>query len=169
MLSRKKYIPIFAVNTLVFALLIFFRDSGILTLKIYGIMPMLPLALLVAMGVFSGEMSAFFTGLAVGTVLDSVSSAPTGFNAICFMLIGLFSSLMANHIFNKNLNATAALCAICSFFYFLLRFLICDFSKMTMYENVQYILRYILPATAYTTVFVLVFYFLQKKLFKSLY
>ncbi len=167
MQSRKKYLPVVIANALMLAILLLFRDTGIITFKIYGVTPMLPLAVLVAIGMFAGELPSFLTGLAVGIILDEVSAAPTGFNAICFMLIGLFTSLMANHIFNKNFSASVALCIICSLFYFLLRFAVCEMLSLTLYENMRYILRYVLPSSAYTSVFVIPFYFIEKRLFKA--
>ncbi len=167
MTPRRKHFKILTVNILLFALSILLRDTGLLNLEIYGISPLFSLALLVALGMFALELPSFFTGLIVGTLLDTVSSAPTGFNAICFMLIGLFVSLMSNHIFNKNISAAIALCLISSLFYFTLRWFVCDFFTLSIYENVRYLLRYVIPQSVYTSVFMLAFYFIEKKLMST--
>ncbi len=167
MQSVKKHTPLVLINLALFMILLLLRDTDTLTLRIYGIAPMLPLCLLVCFSMFSSELSAFFTALLVGVVLDGVADTPTGFNAICFMLIGVFVSLMANHIFNKNLSAAVALCLICSLFYFLLRWAFCDMTSLNFYDNLRFVLRYVLPKSIYTTAFTFAFYFIEKALFKK--
>lgn len=168
MTLRKRRFIAFIINFFLFAVLLLIRSTGILTFKIYGAAPLLPLALLIALSIFAGETPAFLTGLAVGAMLDSVSASKFGFNAVTLMLIGLLAALVSNHIFNKNVRAAAVLCLLCSMFYFIVRWIVCDAYLLGFYENAGYFLHYVLPSGIYTAVFILPFYFLEKKLFGKL-
>lgn len=167
MVAKNKGTVVFLLNSALLALLLLLRSTGLLTLKLYGASPLLPLSLLVALGIFAGELPAFFAGLFIGIFLDSVTSCGFGFNALTLMLVGLFSALISNHIFNKNLRAALALCLICSLFYFAVRWIICDAATLGFYENSVYFLCRVLPSAVYTAVFVIPFYFLEKRLFAN--
>lgn len=165
MSDRKLNFSFISVNFLLFAtaLLIQYNDS--FSVKIYSANPMLPLAVLVSFSMFSSEMSASFAGLLLGIFADSVSGMPIGFNTVLFFLIGLAVSLMVRYLFNNNYRCALMLCLLCAVTYFIARWLI-GFAFGGLQTSLGYLMRFAAPSIAYTCVFAIPLYYLQKFLLK---
>lgn len=169
MVDRKKVSVLRLINALFFLFLILFQYNGVFKINILSANPMLPLALLVACCMFSSELTAFLTGLAVGIFIDSAASTPQGFNAILFMIIALAVSLISKHLFNNNIFAAFALCFLCCIFYFIMRWLFCFSFSLSLTENLTYLMRYSIPSSVYTCLFIIPLYFLERALYNKFY
>ena len=88
MTNRKTIFILRLINALFFIVLFYIQYNGVFSVKIGTINPMLTLSLLVAVCMFSSELTAAISGLLLGIFVDSVASTPPGFNAIIFMIIG---------------------------------------------------------------------------------
>ncbi len=169
MRSTKNIFLLRFINTIFFAILIFIQYNGVFSLKINNANPFLPLALLVAISMFCSELSACVAGLIAGFFIDSVASVPSGFNAIILFLLGLAVSLIVRHLFNNNIWSAIALCIMTCTVYFIVRWVFSIAFSLSFAENLTYLIRYAFPSILYTAVFIIPFYFLEKKLYKKLY
>ena len=169
MTNRKNVFKLRLINTLLFIVLFYIQYNGVFTIKIASANPMLTLALLVTVCMFSSELTSAISGLLLGIFVDSVASTPPGFNAIIFMIIAVASSLIVKHLFNNNVWAGAALCALCAVFYYLLRWVFCIAFTTSLKDNLTYIMETIFPSVLYTAVFAIPFYFIEKKLYNKFY
>lgn len=167
MTDRKKIFILTAINFAFFAIFILLHYNGVLNIKIFNANPFIPLALLVAVSMFSSQLTAAMTGLYVGVFLDSVAATPQGFHAILFLLLGLGISLTAHYLFNNNVFSAVALCVIASTVYFVLRWIFCLSFNLEFTQSLNYIMRYALPSVIYTAVFVIPFYYLEKYLYSK--
>ena len=89
MKSQRKIFALRLINAILFAVLIYVQYNSVFTLKIASANPLLPMALLIPICMFSSEITAALSGLAVGIFMDAVAATPQGFNAIVLMLLGL--------------------------------------------------------------------------------
>lgn len=169
MTDRKKVFILRLINTLFFIVLIAFQYNGVFSIKIQAANPMLPLALLVSISIFSSELTTAISGLIVGIFIDSVSSTVPGFHAIVFLILGLSASLIVKHLFNNNIFSACALCLICGVFYYLLRWIFCYAFMLSLTENLTYLMRTALPSAIYTAIFIIPFYYLEKFLYNKFY
>lgn len=169
MKNRKNILKLRLVNTLIFITLLFIQYNGVFTISISRASPMLPLALLVTICMFCSELTAAISGLIVGVFIDTVASTPPGFNAIVFMVLGVCASLVVKYLFNNNIFASVALCALCTAFYLLLRWAFCIAFSANFSENLTYIMRTIFPSVLYTAMFSIPFYYLERKLYGKFY
>lgn len=169
MTSRKNIFKLCLINALLFAVLIYIQYNGVFTLKIAQANPILPLALLVTICMFCSELTAAISGLIVGIFMDSVAATPQGFNAITLMILGLVAALIIRHLFNNNIFAAIALCALCATVYFLLRFIFCIAFSANLSENLTYLMQTVFPSVLYTAVFAVPFYYLERALYNKFY
>ena len=169
MTNRKNIFILRLINTLIFIVLFYVQYNGVFTIGIATANPMLPLALLVTVCMFSSELTSAISGLLLGIFIDSVASTPPGFNAIVFMIIGVASSLIVKHLFNNNVLSSAALCALCSAFYYLLRWLFCIAFSANLTDNLFYIMQIVFPSVLYTAILAIPFYYIEKKLYNKFY
>lgn len=169
MTDRKKLLILRLINTVFFVLLISFQYNSIFNIKILTANPMLPLSLLVAITIFSSELTAAISGLIVGIFIDSASSAPSGFHGIIFLLLGLAVSLTVRHLFNNNILSSIALCFLCGTLYYLVHWALFLAHNLSFIENLTYLMRTAFPSVIYTTVFIVPFYFLEKFLYNKFY
>lgn len=169
MTNRKNVLKLRIINALFFIILLYVQYNGVFSLSISTANPMLPLALLVAISMFCSELTAAISGLLVGVFIDSVAATPPGFNAIIFIIIGVASSLIIKHLFNKNIWAGIVLCALCAAFYYLVRWAFCIAFSVNLTDNLTYIMETVFPSVLYTAVFAIPFYFLERKLYGKFY
>ena len=169
MKNRNNIFKLRLINTLIFIVLLYIQYNGVFTISISRANPMLPLALLVAICMFCSEITAAISGLIVGIFVDTVAATPPGFNAITFMILGVCASLVVKYLFNNNIFAGVALCALCTTFYLLLRWAFCIAFSANFSENLTYIMRTIFPSILYTAVFAIPFYYLERKLYGKFY
>lgn len=150
-----------------FLLLILFHYSGP-SIKIFRASPMSVLALLVALIMFSSELSGVLTGMGLGILLDSVSSTPIGFNTITLIIISFIATLVSHYLFNRNLKSALVLCLICAVLYFAARWLVGFALREDVVGSFNYLLRYAAGSAVYTTLFVIPFFYIEKALFSKL-
>ena len=169
MTNRKNIFLLRLINTLLFIALFLIQYNGAFTISIARANPMLPLALLVTVCMFSSELTSAVSGLLLGVFVDTVASTPPGFNAMIFMIIAVAASLIIKHLFNNNIWAGVALCALCSAFYYLVRWLFCIAFTATITDNLTYIMEIVFPSVLYTALFAIPFYYIEKKLYNKFY
>lgn len=169
MRSRKDTLILRFINVLLFALLFLIQYNSAFSIKIFNASPLLPLSLLVAIGMFCSELTGAFTGLILGVFTDAVASTPQGFNAVLFCALGLSSVLVIKHLFNNNIVSAVVLCALCSLFYFLLRWIFCYAFSLSFIENLTYLINTVFPSCLFTAIFIIPFYYLEKALHKKFY
>lgn len=169
MRSQKDTFTIRFINLLLFAVLFLIQYNGAFSVKIFNTSPLLPLSLLVAVSMFCSELTSAFTGLILGIFTDAVASTPQGFNAIIFCILGLSSVLVIKHLFNNNIISAVVLCALCSLFYFLLRWIFCYAFSLSFTENLTYLMNTVIPSCLYNAVFIIPFYYLERALYKRFY
>lgn len=169
MKSRKNIFILRLINVFLFFVLIFIQYNSVFSIKILKANPLLPLALLIPLCMFSSEITAAISGLAVGIFMDAAAATPPAFNAVVLMILGLAATLIVKHLFNNNILSAVALCALCAAVYFLMRFIFCFAFSISLTENVVYLLQTALPSVLYTTVFAVPFYYLEKALYNKFY
>ncbi|MBR6743554.1 MAG: rod shape-determining protein MreD [Clostridia bacterium] len=163
MKKNKKRFTVTYVNILLILLLYILRASGLLLLKIGDISPILLLPLVVSISLFFGEWNGAAAGFLVGLLMDTTTLGSSVFSCLCFMLIGLTCGVAANFYLNKNIKSALALSVCASFAYYLFKFLFLSIIAGTGIDG-QYFASFVLPSIAYTSIFIIPFYFLQKKL-----
>jgi len=166
MADIKKTFLIFFTNAVMLTVLILFHYSGA-SIAISTANPMAALALLVAIIMYSGEIAGVLTGLAVGIVLDSVTSTPPGFNSITLAIISLAAALISHYLFNRNIKSALTLCLICSFAYFFARWLAGFAFVGNTEDSFVYLIRYAAPSAVYTTVFMIPFFYIEKRIYRE--
>lgn len=166
MTDRKKTLFIFLTNTVLFTVFILFHFSGA-SIKIMGANPMCAFSLLIAITLFSSELTAVLTGVFVGIILDSVAMTPAGFNTVSFALISFAAALISHYLFNRNLKSAIALCFICALSYYFLRWLAVFAFSAEMTETFNYLIKTSIPSAVYTTVMIIPLFYLEKSLFKG--
>lgn len=169
MKSRKNIFILRLINVLLFFVLIFIQYNSVFSIKIIKANPVLPLALLICVCMFSSEITAAISGLAVGIFMDTTAATPPAFNAITLMILGLAAALIVKHLFNNNILSSLALCALCTAVYFLIRFVFCIAFSLSLAENITYLLQRVLPSVIYTTAFAVPFYYLERALYNKFY
>lgn len=165
--NKKNVLVLHLINALLFLLLFLIQYNGAFSIKILTATPMLPLALLISICMFCSELRGALTGLVVGIFLDGVTSTPQGFNALTFCFLGLAAVLVIKHLFNNNILSAVSLCALCSLFYFVLRWIISLSVSLSFTENLTYLMGIILPSCLYTGIFIIPFYYFEKLLYKK--
>ena len=167
MKSLKKPFIIGLINAILFFILVIFHYSGA-SLKIGSANPFSALALLVAVIMFSGELTGVVSGTLLGIVLDGVSSTPIGFNTITLSLISFLAVLISHYLFNRNLKSALALCLICAALYFAARWLVLFTFAGDIKGSFTYLLSFAATSAIYTTLFIIPFFYLEKKLFSKI-
>lgn len=166
MANAKKTFLIFLLNAVMLTVLILFHYSGA-SIAISTANPMAALALLVAVIMYSSELVGVLTGLAVGIVLDSVTSTPTGFNSLTLTVISLAAVLISHYLFNRNIKSALTLCFLCSFAYFFARWLVGFAFTGNTEDSFVYLIRYAAPSAVYTTIFMVPFFYIEKRIFRE--
>ncbi|MBR6902716.1 MAG: rod shape-determining protein MreD [Clostridia bacterium] len=164
MKTLKKPLYVAVINALLFFVLIILHYSGI-SVKIGNANAFSALALLVAIIMFSNELTGVLTGMALGIIIDSVSSTPIGFNAITLTLISFLVTLLSHYLFNRNLKSAMALCLICCALYFAARWLVTFAFAGDIKGSFTYLFSFAATSAIYTAVFIIPFFYLEKRLF----
>ena len=105
MVKSKRNYPALILNTVMLVSLLLFHYSGA-SIAISTANPMSALALLVAIIMYSSEVTGVLTGVLLGVVLDSVTSTPIGFNTVTLTVISFAASLVSHYLFNRNLKSS---------------------------------------------------------------
>ena len=155
------------INFLLLFLFSIFHQTQIFSIKIYQANPLISLALLISLSMFSSELFTAVCGLFCGLILDSGFTASSCFNTLTFIAVGMFCALISHYLFNKGIKSAVALCFIGSFVYFLIKWIVFYTFSSDIDNSLFYLLKIALPSTVYTTVFSIPFYFLEKALYKK--
>ena len=166
MKTLKKPLYVALINALLFFILIILHYSGV-SVKIGNANAFSALALLVAVIIFSSELTGVLTGMALGIIIDSVSSTPIGFNMISLTLISLLATLISHYLFNCNLKSAMALSLICCTLYFAARWLVTFAFAGDIKGSFTYLFSFAATSAVDTAVFIIPFFYLEKKLFSK--
>lgn len=166
MARPRKTLIIFLINAAMLAVLLLFHYSGS-SISIASANPMAALALVVAIIMFSGELPGVLTGMSLGVILDSVTSTPIGFNTVTLTVISFTAALIAHYLFNRNIKSALTLCLLCAAAYFFARWLVGFAFAGDIKDSFKYLIRYALPSAVYTTLFIIPFFYIEKRLFKG--
>ena len=160
--TRKRFIAVLINSLLLFALfLLFFSRDGFL--RIGNAVPLIILPLVLSISFFYGDNPSIIAGLLAGIFLDSSSAYTSCFNTLFFVIVASVTNLLAFRFLNRNLRAAICLSVSVSFGYYALKYLIYfAFGGVTI--TTDYFLSYLIPSAVYTAVWMIPFYFLQKKL-----
>lgn len=156
------------LNIFLFAAAILLFGSTELSLNIKHAYPFLVLSLLTAYSCFYNVSLSALAGFLSGAFIDSVAAGSYCFNTIGLMLLAVAANRLSTSVLNKNLKACLTLCFIISLTYYLFYWLVFIAFSLGLKENLQYLLQYALPSCIYTSVFVVPFYFLYKKIKKQI-
>lgn len=164
--KRFSYLVYCGIAVLYFLIFIFSRIPG-LSLRVFGVTPILLIPALVAGAMYFKEIFGLVSGIYVGVLLDSTTA--TGFfNTAVFTLLGAAAGILATHLLNKNLRAAVVLTLGVSFMYYL--------SKWFFYIVLgneplkwQFFFEISLPSCIYTTLYIISFFYLFKFIYKRFY
>ena len=160
--NRGRYVAFF-INLFLIIILFVIRYSGLLTLAIGTAIPITLLPLIVGIAIFYGEWFGAAAGLFAGALMDSVMSGSSCFNSLSVMMLGLLSGVLASYFMNKNVRSAACLSLGAAFLYLFAR-QISFYSFKGIPVDAEYYSTYFIPTAIYTAVFIIPFYFLEKKL-----
>ena len=163
--KTKKTFFIIITNALLAFVLLLFHYSGA-SIAISTANPIAVLALLVAIIMYASEVAGVLTGMLLGIILDSVTSTPIGFNTVTLTVISFAAALISHYLFNRNLKAALALCLLFSFAYFFARWIVGFAFTGDTADSFLYLIRYAVPSAIYTTVFIVPFFYLEKRIFR---
>ena len=139
----------------------FCRYTGLFVGKIGNASSFIFLPLVVAVAIYYGEITAMFYGLGIGLLADTVASGSYCFNTLFLCFAGLVVGVLSEYVFNRNLQAAAALSVITAFIYFGLKWVFFFF-----FPDVQgkmfFLLQYCLPSAFFTSVLIVPIYFAEK-------
>ncbi len=159
--KKKRFICAF-VNALLILLCFILRFSGA-TLALGEAVPMILLPLVLSVAMFCSENAALTAGFLAGVLMDSSSSETLLFNTLFLTLGALACSLLSSKYLNRNLKSALCLSAGMSFGYYILKYLI-YFVFSSVSAQHSYFSSYLIPSATYTALWIIPFYFMQKKL-----
>jgi rod shape-determining protein MreD len=132
-------------------------------IKIFSIKPNLIVALVVCVAVFENYLTGGVFGLFAGYFCDVLSAKAIGPGTLCLMLCGFAIGYLCSVLLQKSMINALWLTIVTSFVYNTGLYLI-FYASFNAYEIFLAFFRIIIPEAAYTAVFVLLLYFLIRKL-----
>ena len=165
---RVKKVIIASVNVLFFMILLLLQYSPYPSLNIGNASPMLTLSFVIAVSMFCSELNASLIGMAAGIFTDTSSSTSFGFNSLVFFIIAFLTSFLIHYLFNNNFRSGIALGIMFSAFYFILRWLFFFVGGNSINDSFSYLFQHALPSVIYTAIITLLFFFIEKFLFKKI-
>lgn len=160
--KRLRFISAF-VNVMLICTVIALRYSGVLTFQIGNAIPVVVLPIIIAIALFSSNTASLLYALLAGILMDSMSSDSSCFNTLFLVVTATACNLLINRLLNRNIKAAVYLSAVISLIYFFLKYLI-FFAFRSISVNYDYFMLYLIPSVLYTAIFIIPFYFLEKKL-----
>lgn len=161
-LKRRRFVAAF-INTIIIFAVFLLRFCGIATLQIGDAVPLLLIPIVISVSIFFGENAALMSALFAGLLMDCAAADTSCFNTVFFVLGATACGVMANRFLNRNLKAAICLSLGLSFIYFILKYII-FFVFSGIAVNYDYFILYLIPSAVYTALWIIPFYFLQKKL-----
>ena len=163
MRNRNKQPIAFIINAAILVLLYILRYSELMTLTIGQASPITLIPFVVAIAIFYGEWLGAAAGFFAGAFMDGSMSGSSCFNTLVIMLIGLIAGVLASHYMNKNIRSAACLSLGSAFVYLFVK-MIFFYSFKEIPTGAEYYSMYFIPTVFYTALFIIPFYFLEKKL-----
>ncbi|MEE0840051.1 MAG: rod shape-determining protein MreD [Acutalibacteraceae bacterium] len=163
-IERKRKIPY--IEALIAFALYLFHYTSLVDITVYTASPFILLPLLVAVAMFRGELVGLIFGAVCGFACDAVSSQTMCFNTLAFMFTGFFVGLLAKNIFNRNFPAAIVLSVLTCAAYFFIKWCI-YYLLPDIQGKVYYLLWHLAPSALYTAIFIIPFYFLEKRLLRE--
>ncbi len=160
--NNRRFIA-FAINAVLLILLFTLRYSGLATLAIGQAVPITLIPFVIAVAIFWGEWVGAVAGFVAGALMDGSMSGSSCFNTLALMLIGLICGVLSSYYMNKNIRSAACLSLGAAFAYLFAR-LTFFYSFKEISVGTEYYSNYFIPTVFYTAIFILPFYFLEKKL-----
>lgn len=160
--NNRRFIAL-AINALLLIFLFVIRYSGLATLAIGQAVPITLIPFAVAIALFWGEWVGASVGFIAGALMDGSMSSSSCFNTLALMLIGLICGILSSYYMNKNIRSAICLSLGSAFVYLFAR-LTFFYSFKGISVGAEYYSNYFIPTVFYTAVFILPFYFLEKKL-----
>ena len=164
--NKKKYLRWLSFLILIAAVSVLQSTPNLLP-RIWtaGAAPILVLCICISM--FEAELPAAFLGLAGGVLWDCMAIRGEGYHSVFLFLCCFAASFLLRHYMRNNFLSALVLCAagtaLHHFFYWLFFFV------LARVEGAGYLfVSNILPGTAYTLVFIPVFYFFVRFIARSL-
>ena len=164
MKNRARVISVAFLNIIFFSLLIIIHNTGGILPEGFRANTISVLPLLIAFSMFNKEWVSTVTGMVAGFFMDSVTAQTSSFHTIIFMIIALFVSFSVKYLFNNNFKTSIMLSITLSIFYFLMRWLFFHAFTSSAQDSVLYFMYYAMPSILFTSIFIIPFFFLQKKL-----
>ena len=130
-------------HVLLFFTVLLLHSTVSLHIRIGKAAPMAILPLLTVFSMFAPVTPAAIAGFLSGLFLDGVESGVFCMNTVTLMLTGVFVSVLAENLLNRNIRA-----ALCLSF----------FATVQMQDSLYYLLYYGLPSVLYSQVFLFLFY-----------
>ncbi len=161
-IKRRRFIAAFVNAIIIFAVFLL-RFSDIATLQIGYAIPILLIPIVISVSIFFGENATLLSALLAGLLMDCAAADTSCFNTVFFVLGSTACGVMANRFLNRNLKAAVCLSLGLSFAYFVLKYLI-FFVFGGIAVNYDYFVLNLIPSAVYTALWIIPFYFLQKKL-----
>ena len=155
-----------AANALLIFIIFVLRYSCGVTLGIGQAVPVILVPLVISCAIFYGENAAMLAGVFAGVLMDSSAASGSWFNTLFLILGGLVCAFLSARVLNRNFKAAICLSVGFSFGYFFIKYLI-FFVFKGIPVSYDYFLLDLVPSAVYTAVWLIPFYFLQKKLSDS--
>ena len=149
-------------NILIFFFVILFTISGVVDISIKNATPLVLIPLITAFSIFNSVGKSVFAGIIAGACLDSVQVGTYCFNTLAFLILAVLVYLVANNLFNKNIQSAVTLCLIVSVLYFVAKWGIYFTVGLNMKDSAEYLLSYALPSAVYSTAFIIPLYYLYR-------
>ncbi len=162
-MSRVRSFVTAVINALLIFTIFILRYSCGITLGIGQAVPVIIIPLVLSCAIFYGENAAMLTGFFAGVLMDSSASSGSWFNTLFLTLGCLICSFLANRVLNRNIKAAICLSVGFSFGYFFTKYLL-FFVFASVAVNYDYFILDLIPSALYTSLWIIPFYFLQKKL-----
>lgn len=163
-IEKKRRVPLW--EALIGIAVYLFHYTGLIDITVYSASPLILLPLTVAVAMFYDELVGLVFGLVCGFAIDAVAGSTSVFNTLLFMFIGFAVGLLAKRIFNRNLPGAIALTFIATIVYFGLKWVTSAIIP-DVQGKVYYLLWHLTPSAVYTVLFILPFYFLEKRLHRE--
>lgn len=165
-MSRSRRFLCALLNGLLIFILFVLRYSCGVTLGIGSAVPIILIPLVLSCAIFYSENAAMVAGFFAGVLMDSSASNSSWFNTLFLTLGCLICSVLASRVLNRNFKAAMCLSVGFSFGYFFVKYLI-FFVFKGVAVNYDYFILDLIPSAVYTSIWLIPFYFMQKKLSDS--
>lgn len=163
-IEKKRRFPLWEALLALFIFL--FHYTGLIDVTVRGASPLILLPLTVAVAMFYDEPVPLIFGTVCGIAIDAVAGSSACFNTLTFMLISFGIGLLSKRIFNRNLAGSIALTVIASIIYFGAKWLFFAIIP-DVQGKVYYLFWHLTPSAVYTVIFILPFFYLEKRLHRE--